>query len=227
MIEEDGAIIIDVTPDFRAQMRLLSDRCDVRLSGIFLTHAHWGHYGGLPLLGKESWNVDSLPVYCSRRFYRFLTNNEPFATLFQSGNLVWKELLNEQTSDWGLTPIEVPHRDEFSETFAFIFNLNGRKTLYMPDVDFIDDRINDLIRSVDLAFIDGTFYDDLELQHRDPSQIPHPRIRETVQTLGDISNRIVFTHLNHTNPGLKRNSDLRKEIEGLGFRIASDGDEFV
>ncbi|SVD68180.1 uncharacterized protein METZ01_LOCUS421034, partial [marine metagenome] len=46
--------LFDATPDIKFQLRLLEIKSNINpLSGIFLTHAHIGHYTGLLQLGKE------------------------------------------------------------------------------------------------------------------------------------------------------------------------------
>ena len=42
------------------------------LDGIFLTHAHVGHYTGLMYLGKESVAARGVPVYGTRRMGQYL-----------------------------------------------------------------------------------------------------------------------------------------------------------
>ena len=58
--------LFEATPDFPAQLYDLereapSDR--FRLGGIFLTHAHIGHYAGLMFLGHEAMGAAGMPVY--------------------------------------------------------------------------------------------------------------------------------------------------------------------
>jgi len=225
LIDGDKAIIVDVSPDFRLQYRLLIKQFpNVRLNAIYLTHAHWGHYGGLMLMGKEGMNVKGLPVYLSESFDQFLTSNEPFAKLFSNGHLIAHLLEDRIATLHGITPVSVPHRDEYSDTFAFLIDLNGKKVLYMPDVDKISIEVGELIRSVDLAIIDATFYNNQELKNRDMTKIPHPRIADTVKRFADISERIIFTHFNHTNKILNPDSDEYNYCVSKGFRIANDGD---
>ena len=48
-IENDNFFLFDATPDIQKQIRLLNDnfKKELKLEGIFLTHAHIGHYSGL------------------------------------------------------------------------------------------------------------------------------------------------------------------------------------
>ncbi len=43
--------------------------------GIFLTHAHMGHIGGLPQLGPEAMAITQLPIYASRELGHMLLEN--------------------------------------------------------------------------------------------------------------------------------------------------------
>jgi len=42
------------------------------LTGVFLTHAHIGHYLGLAFFGFEAISTKDLPVYCTPRMAAFL-----------------------------------------------------------------------------------------------------------------------------------------------------------
>ncbi len=224
LIDHNEAIIIDVTPDLRNQYRALCNLFGkVRLKAIYLTHAHWGHYGGLMQLGKEGWNVQNLPIYLSQQFFDFLSSNDPFASLFSDNHLIPHIIENKSITEHGLTAHSVDHRNEYSDTFAYLFDLNGKRTLYMPDIDSINDEIDRLVRSMHLSIIDATFYNDSELPHRKISEIPHPFVNETIERFSDIPEQIVLTHFNHSNPLLNINCQLSKQLLDRGFRIAIDG----
>ena len=52
--------LFDVTPDIKKQIQML-DSYDCSLAGVFITHAHIGHYMGLINFGLEVMNLDSIP----------------------------------------------------------------------------------------------------------------------------------------------------------------------
>ena len=55
------------------------------------------------------------------------------------------------------------------------------------------------IKNVDYAFLDGTFYDQKEINNRDMSEIPHPFVIESMKLFDDLEikhkNKIYFYSL--------------------------------
>ena len=130
-----------------------------------------------------------------------------------------------------VTPILVPHRDEFSETVAYLIAGPQRSVLFLPDIDKWErweTKVEDLIADVDVAYLDATFFDNAELPGRDMAQIPHPFVVESIQRFGALSagerNKIRFIHLNHTNPALNPRSKAVKRVEEAGMAIAATGE---
>jgi pyrroloquinoline quinone biosynthesis protein B len=85
----------------------------------------------------------------------------------------------------------------------------------------------DLLESVDVALIDGTFYSGDELPGRDLSKIGHPLVVDTMDLLQERVSagklEVWFTHLNHSNPALTPGSAALKALEARGFRVAYAG----
>lgn len=222
IIGEKSAIIIDASPDFRFQYAQLVKRYNVTLKAVYLTHAHWGHYGGLMSFGRESWSNSNLPVFLSQAFYDFLATNQPFAELFSNSNLSANIIEENEETEHKIVPLRVLHRDEFCDSYGYLIKAKSRRVLYLPCLDDFDDKLIDLIRSVDLAIIDGTFYSDDELCHRDISKIPHPRVFLSMERFDDVADHIVFTHLNHSNPLVNPQGEEYLRLISEGFRVAED-----
>ncbi|MFC2150365.1 MBL fold metallo-hydrolase [Calditrichota bacterium] len=242
IVSGNQATMIDVTPDVRQQYRLLMTEHQVLVSSIYLTHAHWGHYGGLPLFGKESLDTKGLPLFVTRGMSEYLSKNEPFTSLVRNQHfelsivkaVAIDEVLKAGTMKAGRniskmqkTVVAVPHRTSLTDTVAYVVDLNGRSVIYMPDIDALTDDLEDLVRRCDLAIIDGTFYSADEIRTRDISEVPHPLVSELSERLKDISERIIFTHLNHTNPLVDPDSRQNIALTEMGFEIAQDGDVLV
>ena len=225
--------IIDATPDLKEQLNeLYKQSKSEKINGIFLTHAHIGHYLGLAQLGQEVIGSEKIKVYCMQRMFNFLSNNGPWDQLIKLQNITLEKIQNELTiklnSRISITPILVPHRDEYSETVCYLVSTMKKKLLYIPDIDkwhLWDKDIKEMIKIVDYALLDGTFYQDGELS-RDMSKIPHPFVKESMMLFKDLSKqnkqKVFFTHLNHTNPLIIKESKEQFEVKKLGFNFAMD-----
>ena len=233
--------LFEATPDISRQMKALKEKSfqstNEIADGIFLTHAHIGHYTGLIYLGKEATDAKSVNVFAMPRMKKYLETNGPWSQLVSRKNIVLTEIENEQsmslTSNIKVTPILVPHRDEYSETVGYKIEGPNKSALFIPDIDKWskwDKNILDEIKKVDYAFLDATFYSGKELNNRDISQIPHPFIIESLEEFKDLDSRerkkIIFIHFNHTNPVLDLNSKEAKNILNQGFRIGKINDVF-
>lgn len=238
-IENRKKWLFDATPDIKEQTQKLKEshlNKENLIDGIFLTHAHMGHYAGLMELGREALGSSKIPVYAMPRMKKYLETNGPWSQLVQLNNIVIQSIYSDSTftlnAQLKVTPILVPHRDEFSETVGYRIEGNKKSALFIPDIDkwtkwSLD--IIDEVKQVDYAFLDATFFNNGELE-RNMSEIPHPFIIETTSLFENetrkTKNKIYFIHFNHTNPALKNNHHLKDSIKNLGFRFAKQGDNF-
>jgi len=204
---------------------------------IFLTHAHIGHYAGLLYLGKEALGANRVPVYAMPRMRAFLRQNGPWSQLVQDSNIVLRQLRDQEPvilpQQITVTPLRVPHRDEYSETVGYRIEGPRKAALFIPDIDkwsSWERRIEDEIRKVDYAFLDATFYSGTELDNRDMRDIPHPFVLESMQRFQSLPaverEKIIFIHLNHTNPILDPNSRESQQVLQAGFQIGRTGQVF-
>lgn len=236
--------LIDATPDLPRQIELARGHPGDRVhagprpplvDGILLTHAHVGHYAGLLHLGREVYGSQTTPVLCSARMAAFLSENAPWSLLVETGAIELRVLEPDVpvslTDDLAVTPILVPHRDEFSDTFAFLVRGPERSLLYLPDIDkweHWERRIEELLAQVDVAFLDGTFYDAGELPGRDMAEIPHPFIVESIERFRGLPQseraKLRFLHLNHTNPAADPATAAAASVRAAGMAIAREGD---
>jgi len=229
--------MIDATPDFPKQFELLTQNNQEKLKGIFLTHAHMGHYTGLMHLGREVMGAKSIPVYAMPRMKKYLSSNGPWSQLVILDNIVLNKLKNGKkvklNKRMSITPFLVPHRDEYSETVGYKIQGPDKSLIFIPDIDKLEKWDKDIVNIAsenDYALIDGSFYTANELPGRDMSEIPHPFIIESMAKFKSLSNndkfKIHFIHLNHTNPALTNNSNAQNQIKNTGFNIAQRGQAF-
>jgi len=229
--------MIDATPDFPKQFELLTQNNQEKLKGIFLTHAHMGHYTGLMHLGREVMGAKSIPVYAMPRMKKYLSSNGPWSQLVILDNIELNKLKNGKkvklNKRMSITPFLVPHRDEYSETVGYKIQGPDKSLIFIPDIDKWEKWDKDIVNIAsenDYALIDGSFYTANELPGRDMSEIPHPFIIESMAKFKSLSNndkfKIHFIHLNHTNPALTNNSNAQNQIKNTGFNIAQRGQAF-
>lgn len=235
--------LFDATPDLREQYRAL-DRAfpggdpGRLLDGVFLTHAHMGHYTGLMFFGFESANTRGTPVYAMPRMAEYLRRDGPWSQLVDYGNIELREMAEatpvQLAEGLRVTPLRVPHREEYSEAVGFRIEGPEQSALFIPDIDSWDDwaargvRLEDEFRAVDYAYLDATFFADGEIPGRDMSGIPHPRVVDTMARLAHLADaeraRLRFIHINHTNPLRDPASPESAQLRAAGYRIAEEGE---
>lgn len=235
--------LVEATPDIAEQLYRL-DRAapagpGLALEGVFVTHAHIGHYAGLMMLGKEAAGASHIPLFVMPRMASFITNNGPWSQLIRQENVILA-IMSEGEPEalapgLSVTPFAVPHRDEYSETVGFRIEGPERSAIFLPDIDSWEAweadgvRIEDMIADADIAFLDATFFDGDELPGRDMSKIPHPTVAHSMARFAPLPDaekaKIRFIHLNHTNPLHDRDSRARRDLGAAGFSAAEEGED--
>lgn len=224
--------LFDATPDFTQQLHLLNNPASKNL-GIFLTHAHIGHYTGIMYLGREAMGANQVKVYTMPKMKNFIEQNGPWSQLVTLRNIDLQPIkedsvivLNERIS---VQAFRVPHRDEFSETVGYKIITPNKSVVFIPDIDKWQKwnrSLAELVKSVDYAFLDGTFYKDGEI-NRPMSEVPHPFVTETMDLLKNLpaaqKTKVHFIHFNHTNPVMNAQSLENKEVKQKGFKVAFQG----
>lgn len=237
MPEEEKWHLIDASLDFKEQFAAVQMKYGlegVLMDSIFLTHAHIGHYPGLLFLGREAIGAKGVSTYVGPKLKQMLETEAPWRQLVDLGNINVKSLqagkavrINE---DVAIRPVEVPHRNEFSETYGFCIEGRNRKILYIPDIDSWKEWEVDIYaaaKEADVCILDGTFHSIAEIENmgRDYREIPHPVMTETMDRLQDLVDEtdIYFTHFNHTNPAIDPLHPFTQQLKERGFRIAEEG----
>lgn len=228
--------LFDATPNLPEQLYALEEEApstQYSLAGVFLTHAHIGHYAGLMFFGHEAMGGKQIPVYAMPRMQNYLTTNGPWSQLVSYNNIVLQTLQHNKPVEFAnisVTPILVPHRDEFSETVGYVISTRHKSALFIPDINkwsVWETDLAEIIQTVDYALLDATFFGDGELPGRDMSKVPHPLVTETMATLNHLSarqrNKVWFIHMNHTNPLLDPSSRESQLVRSAGYNIAEQG----
>ena len=229
-------IMFEATPDITYQLNNLNNSIFQEFllpESLYITHAHIGHYTGLMYFGREALGSKNLLVKVLPKMSEFLKSNGPWNQLVNINNIEIQKLnfgeSNNELTNISVTPIKVPHRDEYSETAGYVIQGKNKKALFLPDIDKWekwDKNLVHLTEEFDYLLLDATFYDSKEI-NRDINEIPHPLVTETMSLLDNLSSeskaKVYFIHMNHTNLMLDPESELSKLVESKGFNIARLG----
>jgi pyrroloquinoline quinone biosynthesis protein B len=186
--------------------------------------------------GREAYNASETLVYAMPKMTFFLNQNGPWSQLVSLKNIKLKPLQENQAvfldQSLSVTPLKVPHRDEYSETVGYLIKGKNKTALYIPDIDKWSKwtvAIEQLIEQVDYAFLDGTFFLDGEVP-RPMAEVPHPFVSETAALLSSLPlkerQKVYFIHLNHSNPARNAEFQGRIALEKQGFHFAEFGLSF-
>jgi pyrroloquinoline quinone biosynthesis protein B len=234
---ENKVWLLEATPDFKWQlhtlMSYLPDPDTSSFGGVLITHAHIGHYSGLMQLGHEAMGASNIPVYAMPKMKAYLTANGPWSQLVSMKNINLIPLQADSSAALSprlsVTPVLVPHRDEYSETVGFIIQTARKTVLFVPDIDKWSGWNRNLVDEVaktDLAFVDATFYSTDELPNRNMSEILHPFVPETMALMAGQpateKHKIIFIHFNHTNL-LMLDGPEADSVRDAGYRLAREG----
>jgi pyrroloquinoline quinone biosynthesis protein B len=243
--ERGERVLFEATPDIREQLWRLDQVMPVEarpgLDGVFLTHGHIGHYTGLMFFGHESMGARDVPVYAMPSMSAFLFANGPWDQLVRYDNIELEDLRAGVPVEFGgfrVTAFEVPHRQEYTEVVGYHIAGPTRSAIFLPDIDSWEEwdtwedgtamRIEDLIATVDVAYLDATFFANGEIPGRDMSGFPHPFITHSMERFADLPagerGKIRFIHFNHTNPVRFPDAPERDVVEAAGFNLADEGE---
>ncbi len=105
---------------------------------------------------------------------------------------------------------------------------------YIPGCAEIDARLAERLKGASIVFFDGTLFTDDEM-------IEQGLLNKTGARMGHISmsgpagsiaaftelgvGRLIYVHINNSNPALDENSPARKAIDGAGWEVGYDGME--
>ena len=239
IIDEKQFHLIDVTRNLDRQLRKVGER---NVTDIWLTHGHIGHIDGIGLFGKEVMNEKNVRLHASKSMIELILNTPKWKKLVEDNILIPIQFNSNESIQISehlvITPIRVPHRDELTDTHAFMINGPEKSLLYLPDHDSWEETLhmvqqNSVIEwfdslGIEIVFLDGTFWPKNELSRQ--TDVPHPPVVDSLERLGNLNGKeleVFFIHLNHTNPLLIPNSNEVKQLLDSGCKIAVEGQQFL
>tara|TARA_B100000029_G_scaffold210409_2_gene208232 strand:+ start:3800 stop:4651 length:852 start_codon:yes stop_codon:yes gene_type:complete len=229
---EKKSFLIDATPHLPYQLDKLSELSKNPLSGILITHTHWGHIGGLGWLSKEGLNHQNFKIFSSCDNISII---KKYCDIFEFNTNIFFEKIKEGnlfhlTRNITAKAVRVPHRAK-GDTFGYVIATGDRKIGYFPDCDSLQKWKGDFLKilhEVDVFYLDGTFWNRKELDSRNINSVPHPFVENLIEDLKDLSvemkRKLKFIHLNQTNPLLDKSSSEFKKLRENHFGVAEDGE---
>ena len=103
---------------------------------------------------------------------------------------------------------------------------------YIPGCAAIDDTLAARLKGASIAFFDGTLFTDNEmidqgLLDKTGARMGHISMSGASGSIAAFSKlgvgRLIYVHINNSNPALDENSPARKAIEGAGWEVGYDG----
>lgn len=189
---------------------------------------------GLPLL-----NV--LQHYCGTRWHMLPVAGDQLSAGFEVQGFA--SLRFTAIAIPGKAPPYSPHRREqvAGDNIALVVEdlRTGQRLFYSPGLAEVGEPELRWMREVDCLMVDGTFWEEHEMQHAGlagatASEMGHlPQMRNghragMVDVMGGLAaRRKVLIHINNSNPILDERSDQRRLLRSHGIEVAFDGMEIT
>lgn len=251
-LSADGArwSLVNATPDVREQLArapALHPRPgtrDVPLDAIVLTNADLDHAMGLLVL-RESlpYRIVSTPwvrraLLRHNAVFRLLEPawseaklDEPF--LLDRGDALEARLFPVPGKVPGWLGGLEKNDAEATVGLRVTDRRSGRRLVYAPGVQRLDEGTLAELAAAELRFVDGTFHGEHELLAARPGapsatemgHVPVAGEAGSLRRLAGLPGRSFYIHLNNTNPLLDAGSNEREAVSRAGVEVAMDGME--
>lgn len=215
-----------------------------RINSVLLTHGHGDHCVGL--FEFSTGETFKIPVYGPPDLIAYLFGAEGRNRFFSDlGRLAveyvkphWleKERRIELLGGLRIAGFQVPHTERLedgscfpSSTYGYEVDAGEHRFVYAPDLGLLIRELLQRVKSSDLLILDGSFWWDDELARvsgigKTSYELGHVPVAESLRVLEGLEvGRVVYTHVNHTNPLLDPAQPMADLITEAGFEVAFDG----
>jgi pyrroloquinoline quinone biosynthesis protein B len=128
-----------------------------------------------------------------------------------------------------------PARADAAVGYRIVDPATGGRLVFVPDLAGLDQACESQLRDCDALLLDGTFWEDGEMQKRGVGtwtarQMAHLPVGGPQGSLARLQpfsiRRKIYLHINNTNPMLIDGSPERQAVEAAGAELGWDGMEF-
>jgi pyrroloquinoline quinone biosynthesis protein B len=119
--------------------------------------------------------------------------------------------------------------------YRIVDEKSGGRLLFLPDIAVLDGQTVDALSDCDVLLFDGTFWSENEMRklggNLSAKQMGHIPIGGRQGSLKQLAplpvTRKIYTHINNTNPMLRKGSPECAAVRAAGVEIGRDGMEIV
>jgi pyrroloquinoline quinone biosynthesis protein B len=259
-LSDDGTnwVLCNASPDIRAQLLdfppLQPARAlrDTGIGAVVLMDSQIDHTAGLLSLREGC----PLQLWCTDTVRQDLTTGFPLFNMLEhwNGGLVWNRIAlggsfaAPACPNLRFTPLPLrsaappysPHRHDPHPGDNIGLLVEDRRTggtlFYAPGLGAVDDALLQRMNDADCVLVDGTLWDDDEMQRRGVGtrtgrEMGHLALNGPGGMLDVLARvprpRKVLIHVNNTNPILDERSAERAELRQRGIDVAFDGMDIV
>jgi pyrroloquinoline quinone biosynthesis protein B len=209
------------------------------VQAVILTDGEMDHVAGLLSLREQK----SLRLICTSAVKNLLTREFPLLPTLEKYCQIRHSTFPVQIAGIRISALELetekappysrrPARR--GEVVALRLEANQKSFVYLPGLPAITKAVDKFVAGCDCLLVDGTFWSEREmislgLSKRTAHAMGHLPISGAGGSLEWLQSlkipRKIYTHINNTNPILRKNSRERKMVGRAGIEISRDGME--